>query len=242
MLLTNLFLGTHKPQTIFEIVGFDPVKIYASFWLTTFMLLVLVLVLVLIFYLVIKKRKGKSKAFLKTHVNKKLGIAWNLLTSSTIDYKPINTLEQFADNRTDLLTLVTCFEDNFLANQEIITTSSPKSVLFNLNSLFGIVKKVQYSLNTLDIRDIDNSSIKLYGKPSEKDLQSINGIYNLLEDFKRKTAIINKFDALQSAKEKFENLDQMKFDLNYLIEHKKDLAELMNSNKEFIESLRPYFD
>lgn len=239
MQLTTLFQAQFESSAIFFTKNTETLQAQFLSWPLFVILFFAALVLIYWYKL---KHKQKSTSFLRVHVRKKMDICWNLLTNTKLDYKPINELEKLADKQASLSTLISCFEENFLSNQEIRTTTTPKAILFNLNSVIELIRKIQFSLNTVNIKDIDNTVIEVYGKPTQKNLETIDELSVLISSFKEKTKGIDRFEGLQSIKNNYSDLTQMKQDVNFLIENKTDLNEFLLMNKRFIDVLRPYFE
>jgi hypothetical protein len=204
-----------------------------------------------------KYEERKSKFGFHLYVKKKLGIVWNLLTYDKLEYKQPKSAEKMDDELLTFDKLIYKFESDFKENKNTIHPLFAFGVIFNLQNLLFTVKRIQYALNTIDIRNLDEKTLEFGDKLSKKEHHKLNGLYLLIEHYFSITSFHDKFDSLKSIKRKqkdskwigievdqkvLKNQKWILHDLEYLRENELSIDEILKINKLLIQELKSYFD
>jgi len=204
-----------------------------------------------------KYEERKSKFGFHLYVKKKLGIAWELLTYDKFEYKQPSSAEMMVDELLTFDKLIYKFEKDFKENKNTIHPLFAFGIIFNLQNLLFTVKRVQYALDTIDIRNLDEKTLEFGDKLSKKEHHKLTGLYLLIEHYSSITSFHDKFDSLKSIKRKEKDskwiglavdqkvLKKQKWildDIEYLRENELSINEILNINKLLIQELKSYFD
>lgn len=149
------------------------------------------------------------------------------------------------------------FESDFKKNKNTIHPLFAFGLIFNLQNFLFTVKRIQYALNTIDIRNLDEKTLEFGDKLSKKEHHKLNGLYLLIEHYFSITSFHDKFASLKSIKRKTKDskwvglevdqkvLKKQKWildDLEYLRENELSIDEILKINKLLIQELKSYFD
>jgi hypothetical protein len=204
-----------------------------------------------------KYEERKSKFGFHLYVKKKLGIVWNLLTYDKLEYKQPRSSEKMDDELLTFDKLIYKFEKDFKENKNTIHPLFAFGIIFNLQNLLFTVKRIQYSLNTIDIKNLDEKTLEFGDKLSKSEHHKLNGLYLLIEHYFTITSFHDKFDSLKSIKRKEKDskwiglevdkkvLKKQKWileDLEYLRENELSIDEILKMNKLIIQELKSYFE
>jgi hypothetical protein len=204
-----------------------------------------------------KYEERKSKFGFHLYVKKKLGIVWNLLTYDKLEYKQPKSAEKMDDKLLTFDKLIYKFEEDFKENKNTIHPLFAFGVIFNLQNLLFTVKRIQYALNTIDIKNLDEKTLEFGDKLSKSEHHKLNGLYLLIEHYFSITSFHDKFDSLKSIKRKEKDskwiglevdkkvLKKQKWileDLEYLRENELSIDEILKINKLLIQELKSYFE
>lgn len=204
-----------------------------------------------------KYEERKSKFGFHLYVKKKLGIVWNLLTYDKLEYKQPRSAEKMDDELLTFDKLIYKFEKDFKENKNTIHPLFAFGIIFNLQNLLFTVKRIQYSLNTIDIKNLDEKTLEFGDKLSKSEHHKLNGLYLLIEHYFSITSFHDKFDSLKSIKRKEKDskwiglevdkkvLKKQKWileDLEYLRENELSIDEILKMNKLLIQELKSYFE
>lgn len=204
-----------------------------------------------------KYEERKSKFGFHLYVKKKLGIVWNLLTYDKLEYKQPKSAEKMDNELLTFDKLIYKFEKDFKENKNTIHPLFAFGVIFNLQNLLFTVKRIQYSLNTIDIKNLDEKTLEFGDKLSKSEHHKLNGLYLLIEHYFSITSFHDKFDSLKSIKRKEKDskwiglevdnkvLQKQKWileDLEYLRENELSIDEILKMNKLLIQELKSYFE
>lgn len=204
-----------------------------------------------------KYEERKSKFGFHLYVKKKLGIVWNLLTYDKLEYKQPRSVEKMDEELLTFDKLIYKFENDFKKNKNTIHPLFAFGIIFNLQNLLFSIKRIQYSLNTIDIRNLDEKTLEFGDKLSKSEHHKLNGLYLLIEHYFSITSFHDKFDSLKSIKRKEKDskwiglevdkkvLKKQKWileDLEYLRENELSIDEILKINKLLIQELKSYFD
>jgi hypothetical protein len=199
----------------------------------------------------------KSKFGFHLYVKKKLGIVWNLLTYDKLEYKQPRSAEKMDNKLLTFDKLVYKFEKDFKENKDTIHPLFAFGIIFNLQNLLFTVKRIQYSLNSIDIKNLDEKTLEFGDKLSKSEHHKLNGLYLLIEHYFSITSFHDKFDSLKSIKRKEKDskwvglevdkkvLKKQKWileDLEYLRENELSIDEILKMNKLLIQELKSYFE
>jgi hypothetical protein len=204
-----------------------------------------------------KYEERKSKFGFHLYVKKKLGIVWNLLTYDKLEYKQPRSAEKMDDELLTFDKLIYKFEKDFKENKDTIHPLFAFGIIFNLQNLLFTVKRIQYSLNSIDIKNLDEKTLEFGDKLSKSEHHKLNGLYLLIEHYFSITSFHDKFDSLKSIKRKEKDskwvglevdkkvLKKQKWileDLEYLRENELSIDEILKMNKLLIQELKSYFE
>ncbi|NLP59351.1 hypothetical protein [Lutibacter sp. B1] len=204
-----------------------------------------------------KYEERKSKFGFHLYVKKKLGIVWNLLTYDKLEYKQPKSAEKMDDELLTFDKLIYKFEKDFKENKNTIHPLFAFGIIFNLQNLLFTVKRIQYSLNTIDIKNLDEKTLEFGDKLSKSEHHKLNGLYLLIEHYFSITSFHDKFDSLKSIKRKEKDSKWIGFevdkkvlkkqkwileDLEYLRENELSIDEILKMNKLLIQELKSYFE
>lgn len=204
-----------------------------------------------------KYEERKSKFGFHLYVKKKLGIVWNLLTYDKLEYKQPRSAEKMDDELLTFDKLIYKFEKDFKENKNTIHPLFAFGIIFNLQNLLFTVKRIQYSLNTIDIKNLDEKTLEFGDKLSRSEHHKLNGLYILIEHYFSITSFHDKFDSLKSIKRKEKDskwmglevdkkvLKKQKWileDLEYLRKNELSIDEILKMNKLLIQELKSYFE
>lgn len=204
-----------------------------------------------------KYEERKSKFGFHLYVKKKLGIVWNLLTYDKLEYKQPKSAKKMDDELLTFDKLIYKFEKDYKDNKNTIHPLFAFGVIFNLQNLLFTVKRVQYSLSTIDIRNLDEKTLEYGDKLSKSEHHKLNGLYLLIEHYFSITNFHDKFDSLKSIKRKEKDskwiglevdkkvLKKQKWileDLEFLRENELSIDEILKINKLLIQELKSYFE
>lgn len=204
-----------------------------------------------------KYEESKSKFGFHLYIKKKLGIVWNLLTYDKYDYKQPTSAESMNDLRLTFDDLIRLFEKDYKENKNTIHPLFAFGILFNLQNLLFIVKRIQYALSEIDLKDLDEKTLGFGEKLSKKEHHKLNGIFMLVEHYFSITNFHDKFDNLKSIKREIKsdkwigltvdksvlkNQDLILKDLEYFKENESSIFEIINISKLLTQELKSYFD
>lgn len=204
-----------------------------------------------------KYEERKSKFGFHLYVKKKLGIVWNLLTYDKLEYKQPRSAEKMDDELLTFDKLIYKFEKDFKKNKDTIHPLFAFGIIFNLQNLLFTVKRIQYSLNSIDIKNLDEKTLEFGDKLSKSEHHKLNRLYLLIEHYFSITSFHDKFDSLKSIKRKEKDskwvglevdkkiLKKQKWileDLEYLRENELSIDEILKMNKLLIQELKSYFE
>lgn len=230
-------------------------KIDWNIWFLLIAVLTLI-VAVIIPFAQKKYEERKSKFGFHLYVKKKLGVVWNLLTYDKLEYKQPRSAEKMDDEHLTFDKLIYKFEKDFKENKNTIHPLFAFGIIFNLQNLLFTVKRIQYSLNTIDIKNLDEKTLEFGDKLSKSEHYRLNGLYLLIEHYFSITSFHDKFDSLKSIKRKEKDskwiglevdekvLKEQKWileDLKYLRENELSIDEILNINKLLIQELKFYY-
>lgn len=231
-------------------------KIDWNIWFLLIAVLTLI-VAVIIPFAQKKYEERKSKFGFHLYVKKKLGVVWNLLTYDKLEYKQPRSAEKMDDEHLTFDKLIYKFEKDFKENKNTIHPLFAFGIIFNLQNLLFTVKRIQYSLNTIDIKNLDEKTLEFGDKLSKPEHHKLNGLYLLIEHYFSITSFHDKFDSLKSIKRKEKDskwiglevdkkvLKEQKWileDLKYLRENELSIDEILNINKLLIQELKSYYE
>ncbi|PCJ86743.1 MAG: hypothetical protein COA57_05905 [Flavobacteriales bacterium] len=212
---------------------------------------------VLIPYAQRKYQESKSKYGFHLYIKKKIGVVWNLLTYDKLEYKQPISAETMDDLQLTFDKLINQFEKDYQKNKDTIHPLFAFGVLFNLRNLLFTVKRVQYALKDVDIKDLDEKTLAFGDKLSKKEHNKLTAVFMLIEHYFSITTFHDKFDSLLSIKREIKNSqwvglrvdntvlknqDMIMNDLKYLRENEVNINEILNINKLLIQELKSYFD
>ena len=118
------------------------------------------------------------------------------------------------------------------------------------------VKRIQYSLDTIDLKDLDEKTLAFGDNLSKKEHGKLNALYMLIEHYHSITTFHDKFNNLHSIKREIKNSkwaglrvdntalknqNMIMKDLNFLRENESSIFEILNINKLIIQELKSYF-
>lgn len=204
-----------------------------------------------------KYEERKSKFGFHIYVKKKLGIVWNLLTYDQFEYKQPKSAEEMVDEILTFHKLMCKFEKYYKEHKNTIHPLFAFGIIFNLQNLLFAVKRVQYALSEIDIRNLDEKTLEYGDKLSKSEHHKLNGLYLLIEHYFSITSFHDKFDSLKSIKRKEKKskwvgleVDQKVLkkqniileDLEYLRENELSINEILKINKLLIQELKSYFE
>jgi hypothetical protein len=204
-----------------------------------------------------KYEERKSKFGFHLYVKKKLGIVWNILTYDKLEYKQPRSAEKMDNELLTFDKLIYKFEKDFKENKNTIHPLFAFGIIFNLQNLLFTVKRIQYSLNSIDIKNLDEKTLEFGDKLSKSEHHKLNGLYLLIEHYFSITNFHDKFDSLKSIKRKEKDskwiglevdkkvLKKQKWileDLEYLRENELSIDEILKINKLLIQELKSYFE
>lgn len=204
-----------------------------------------------------KYEERKSKYGFHLYVKKKIGVVWNLLTYDKFEYKQHTSVESMEDLLLTFDQLIIQFEKNYKKDKNTIHPLFAFGVLFNLQNFLFTVKRIQYSLDSIDLKDLDEKTLAFGDKLSKKEHTKLNALYMLIEHYYSITTFHDKFDNLLSIKRQIKNSkwaglkvdhtvlknhDMIMNDLNYLRENESSIFEILNINRLLIKELKSYFD
>lgn len=204
-----------------------------------------------------KYEERKSKYGFHLYVKKKIGVVWNLLTYDKFEYKQPTSAESMDDLLLTFDQLIIHFEKNYEKNKNTIHPLFAFGVLFNLQNLLFTVKRIQYSLDSIDLKDLDEKTLAFGDKLSKKEHVKLNALYMLIEHYYSITTFHDKFNNLLSIKREIKNSkwaglkvdntvlrnqDVIMNDLNYLRDNEASIYEILNINRLLIQELKSYFD
>jgi len=204
-----------------------------------------------------KYEERKSKFGFHLYVKKKLGIVWNLLTYDQFEYKQPKSAEEMDDEILTFDKLIFKFEKDYKKHKETIHPLFAFGIIFNLQNLLFTVKRIQYALSEIDIRNLDEKTLEYGDKLSKSEHHKLNGLYLLIEHYFSITSFHDKFDTLKSIKRKEKKskwvgleVDQKVLkkqnlileDLEYLRENELSIEEILKINKLLIQELKSYFE
>ena len=204
-----------------------------------------------------KYEERKSKFGFHLYVKKKLGIVWNILTYDKLEYKQPRSAEKMDNELLTFDKLIYKFEKYFKENKNTIHPLFAFGIIFNLQNLLFTVKRIQYSLNSIDIKNLDEKTLEFGDKLSKSEHHKLNGLYLLIEHYFSITNFHDKFDSLKSIKRKEKDskwiglevdkkvLKKQKWileDLEYLRENELSIDEILKMNKLLIQELKSYFE
>jgi hypothetical protein len=204
-----------------------------------------------------KYEERKSKFGFHRYIKKKLGIVWNLLTYDKLEYKQPRSAEKMDDELLTFDKLIYKFEKDFKENKDTTHPLFAFGIIFNLQNLLFTVKRIQYSLNSIDIKNLDEKTLEFGDKLSKSEHHKLNGLFLLIEHYFSITSFHDKFDSLKSIKRKEKDskwvglgvdkkiLKKQKWileDLEYLRENELNIDEILKMNKLLIQELKSYFE
>lgn len=256
---------TLKLDTLIDKAVAEPIRIQileskdAVDWNVWFLLLgVLSLVAaVAIPFLQKKYEERKAKYGFHLYIKKRLSVVWNLLTYDKFEYKQPTTAESMNDLQLTFDTLILRFEKDYKKNKETIHPLFAFGVLFNLQKLLMTVYRVQQSLSTIDLNNLDEKTLEYGDKLSESEHLKLTGIYMVIEHYISITSHHDKFDSLQAIKRQIkdkrwtglivenkvlQNQGLILKDMQYLRDNEISINEILNVNKLLIQELKSYFD
>lgn len=234
----------------------NPEKVDWNIWF----LLIAVLTLIAAVFIPFAQKKyeeRKSKFGFHLYVKKKLGIVWNLLTYDQFEYKQPKSAEKMDDEILTFDKLILKFEKDFKEHKGTIHPLFAFGIIFNLQNLLFTVKRTQYALCEIDIRNLDEKTLEYGDKLSKSEHHKLNSLYLLIEHYFSITSFHDKFDTLKSIKRKEKNskwvgleVDQKVLkkqnlileDLEYLRENELSIGEILKINKLLIQELKSYFE
>lgn len=204
-----------------------------------------------------KYEERKAKYGFHLYIKKRLGVVWNLLTYDKFEYKQPTTAESMDDLQLTFDTLIFRFEKEFQKNKETIHPLFAFGILFNLQGLLMTVYRVQQSLSTIDLNNLDEKTLEYGDKLSKKEHLKLTGIYMLIAHYISITSHHDTFDSLQAIKRQIkdkrwtgliventvlQNQGLILKDLQYLRDNEISINEILNVNKLLIQELKSYFD
>jgi hypothetical protein len=204
-----------------------------------------------------KYEERKAKYGFHLYIKKRLGVVWNLLTYDKFEYKQPTTAESMNDLQLTFDTLIHRFEKDYKKNKETIHPLFAFGVLFNLQKLLMTVYRVQQSLSTIDLNNLDEKTLEYGDKLSKSEHLKLTGIYMLIEHYISIASHHDKFDSLQAIKRQIkdkrwtgliienkvlQNQGLILKDMQYLRDNEISINEILNVNKLLIQELKSYFD
>lgn len=203
-----------------------------------------------------KYEERKSKYGFHLYVKKKIGILWNILTYDKFEYKQPTSAESMDDLPLTFDQLINQFEKDYKKNKNTINPIFAFGVIFNLQNILFTVKRIQYCLDSIDLKDLNEKTLAFGDNLSKKEHAKLNALYMLIEHYYSITTFHDKFNNLHSIKREIKNskwaglkIDKTVLknqnmiinDLNYLHELESSIFEILNINKLLIQELKSYF-
>ena len=204
-----------------------------------------------------KYEEKKSKYGFHLYIKKRLGTVWNLIVYDKFEYKQPTSADTMNDLQLTFDKLIFQFEKDFQKNKETIHPLFGFGILFNLQKLLLTVNRIQNSLATIDLNNLDEKTLEFGDKLSKKEHLKLTGIYMLIEHYFSITTHHDKFDSLQSIKRQIrdkkwvgliventvlQNQGLILKDLQYLRDNEISINEILNVNKLIIQELKSYFE
>lgn len=199
----------------------------------------------------------KAKYGFHLYVKKKLGMVWNLLTYDEFEYKQPTSADNMDELSLTFDKLIVRFEKDYERHKNTPHPLFAFGVLFNLQNLLFTVKRVQYALAEIDLKDLDEKTLAYGDKLSKKEHHKLTGIYLLLEHYISITTFHDRFDSLLTIKRTkknelwtglkvdgnvLKNQDMIMNDLNFVRENQVSVNEILLASKLLIQELKSYFD
>lgn len=254
MVSDSLFNKNSNPIKVEIIENTD--KIDWNMWF----LLIAVLTLIASVFIPFAQKKyeeHKSKFGFHLYVKKRLGIVWNLLTYDKLEYKQPKSPETIEDEILTFDKYIYKFQKDFSKNKNTIHPLFAFGLILNFQNLLFTVKRIQYSLRSIDIANLDEKTLEYGDKLSKSEHHKLNGLFLLIEHYFSITNFHDKFGSLKSIKRKEKDsiwiglevdkkvLKKQKWildDLEHLRENELSINEILNINKLLIQELKSYFE
>jgi len=204
-----------------------------------------------------KYEESKSKYAFHLYVKKKFGIIFNMLTYDLYTYKHIKDAQNLDNLNLTFDNIIYRFEKDYKENKNSIHPLFAFGVLLNFQDLLFTVKRIQYVLNTIDLKDIDEKSLEYGDKLSKKEHNKLSAILLLIEHYYSITNFHDKFSSLKSIKREIKDKQWIGLkvegnvlkeqnlimeDLAFLRENEISIEEIIKTNKLLIQELKSYFD
>lgn len=227
-------------------------------WNIWFLLIAVLSLIAAVFVPFLQKKyeESKSKYGFHLYVKKKLGIVLNLLTYDKLPYRKLTNSDDVKELQLTFDNLVIQFEKDYNANKETVHPLFAFEILFNLQNLLFTVKRIQYSLAAVDLRELDEKTLEFGDKLSKKEHHKLNAVFMLIEHYVSITTFHDRFGLLQSIEREIkdstwvglkvsntvlENQQLILDDLKHVRENESSLREIINISKLLIQELKSYF-
>lgn len=204
-----------------------------------------------------KYEESKSKYAFHLYVKKKLGIVFNLLTYDRFQYKQPTSADKLDELSLTFDNLINRFEVDYKKYKNTVHPLFAFGVLLNFQNLLFTTKRIQYALEAIDLKNLDEKSLEFGDKLSKREHIKLNGIFLLLEHYYSITTFHDKFDSLHSIKREIKdktwiglkvensvlaNQNLVLQDLAFVRENEISFDEILKINKLLIQELKTYFN
>lgn len=204
-----------------------------------------------------KYEESKSKYAFHLYVKKKFGLIFNMLTYDLYTYKQIKDAQNLDNLTLTFDKIIYRFEKEYKENKNTIHPLFAFGILFNFQDLLFTVKRIQYALNAIDLKNIDEKTLEYGDKLSKKEHSKLLAILLLIEHYYSITSYHDKFSSLKSIKREIKDKQWIGLkvegnvlkeqnlimeDLTFLRENEISIEEILKINKLLIQELKSYFD
>ncbi|MEN9442117.1 MAG: hypothetical protein RLZ33_2194 [Bacteroidota bacterium] len=202
-----------------------------------------------------KYEERRTKYGFHLFVKKKFGVTWNILTYDKYPYKQPTGPQELDDFGLTFDQAIKQFVKDYEKYRDTIHPLMAFGVLFNLQNLLHVMKRIQYELEGINLTDLDDKTLANADKLSRKEHNKLNAIYLLVEHYISIVSFNDKFDSLVTIKivindskwvalkldqNVLKNQDMILNDLNYLRQNEVNIQEILNINKILIHELDSY--
>lgn len=201
--------------------------------------------------------ESKSKYAFHLYVKKKFGLIFNMLTYDSYTYKHIKDSQNLDNLNLTFDQIIYRFEKDYNENKNTIHPLFAFGILLNFQNLLFTIKRIQYALNIINLKDIDEKSLEYGDKLSKKEHNKLSAILLLIEHYYSITSFHDKFSSLKSIKREINDnqwiglkvegsvLKEQNLimeDLALLKENEISIEEILKINKLLIQELKSYFN
>lgn len=204
-----------------------------------------------------KYEEGKSKFAFTSYVKGQLGVAFNIMSYDTIEYKKYiipSDIETVSMTFKELL--LRCNKD-FSNNKNTIHPAVAFNVLLNFNTLLLTAYKLSAVLKDIDVANINEKTLQYGDKLSKKEHSRLTALTLLIKHYNSIVMYHDVFDDFHSIKRvkkanlwigvsvdknTLNNQSVIMTDMSYLVEKQANFNEIINTNLLLIQEFEKYFE